>query len=216
MNLAMISCEAYSDAWPPFFALLDKFWPDHPPVTLITDRVPSEAILPRSCAAFCVGNLSWCGILEAYALFQTKPFLLLQEDFFLTANVKTELVAAALAQMGPNIGGVRLYPCPGGGVSLESDRRIGIAAQSYRISCQATIWRPQFLAELLSSIGPGSAADFELKGSVICQGTMLAWMRECHPWPIEYLCSAITRGKWTPDAKKLCDVHGIPVDWSRR
>lgn len=220
MKLAMISCAAYSDAWPPFFALLEKFWPDHPPVTLLTDTAPAGYEPPHGVTVRMTGNVadkrSWCERLAEYTRQQTEPFLLFQEDFFLNANVKTELIAAAESQLGPLIGGVRIYPCPGGGIPLSGDCRIGIAGHSYRVSCQATIWNPAFLVELLSAIGPGTASDFELKGSRICDKTMLAWMRESKPWPIEYLCTAIQRGEWMPDVKQFCESHGLEVDWTRR
>lgn len=220
MKLVMITCAAYSDAWSPFFGLLEKFWPDHPPVTLLTDAIPSDYDPPKGVTVFKTGRIgdrrSWCERLAEFARTQVEPFLLMQEDFFLTANVKAELIAAARAQLGPLIGGVRVYPCPGGGLPLSSDVRVGVAGQSYRISCQATIWDPVFLVDLLETIGKGTAADFELKGSRLCRRAILAWMRECKPWPIEYLCTAIQRGEWMADARGFCEGHDIVVDWTRR
>lgn len=221
MNLAVITCAAYSDAWNPFFQLLSKFWPDHPPVTLLTDDVDVLDVPANIRTSEAGPGASWCDVLRAYVDEVCQPFLLLQEDFLLTAPVRTDLVESALVALSAeSVGGVRLYPCPGGVASIEGgDPRIGLAGPEYWLSCQATIFRPEFLRWALANIGTGSPSIFEIGGSKLrarSTWNMLAWKRHEKPWPMEYLCSAITRGKWTQDAKRLCDEHGIEVDWTRR
>lgn len=220
MNLAVITCAAYSDCWPGFFGLLEKFWPEHPSVDLLTDTLPDSFALPSyvlSVSASRVGA-SWCDVLRDYASIATESFCLMQEDFWLSAPVRTDAVKSAQYINSFECLGVRLYPCPGGrgDMRLINDDRFGIAGRDYLVSCQATIFNPKKLLELLNLIGSGDAAKFEIEGSKICRFPVTAWMRDVTPWPIEYICTAITRGKWNPDAKKLCDAHGIEVDWSRR
>lgn len=233
MNLAVITCAAYSDAWPAFFGLLSKFWPDHPKVHLLTDVMPENFSIPEDVAVMYAGpDKSWCEVLRCYVEQTLEPFLLIQEDLLLTASVDNGLIneaRTALSALHPMIGGVRVYPCPGADsdlpwklppskfIKMDSIGYVSRQAQ-YSVSCQATIFRPWALRRLLDCIH-GSAADFEIEGTKRYKDAdwhMLSWKRDEKPWPVEYLCSAITRGKWNPDAKKLCDQHGIEVDWTRR
>jgi len=220
VKIAMITCAAYSDAWPAFFGLLEKFWPDHPPVDLLTDETAPGVPVGINVEAAWKGA-SWCDVLSNYVTFADEPFLLMQEDFLISAPVRYQLIDDALLTLetAPLTGAVRVYPCPGAETAFGDSPRIGIAGDSYRISCQATIWKPKFLRELLPAIGQGTASHFEFHGSrwaTALRKTVMAWMRESTPWPIEYICSSISRGKWNPDAKKLCEANGIEVDWSHR
>lgn len=222
MRLAVISCWAYRDAWAPFFALLDKFWPNHPSVTLIADVIGRESPAPLKIPTFQGPESrpwSWCEVLTAYArTIGDEPLLLMQEDFFLTAPVQEELIASAVKEFDdPEVGCVRLYPCPGG--SGEGSEHFGIVPRGtrYRISCQAALWRPSFLVSIARHCS--TAFRFEVMGTHIAKSmpqTVLAFRHELRPWPMEYLCTAINRGRWTQDAKRICDQHSISADWSMR
>src|SRR5262245_16443877 len=117
MIIAVISCWKYRDAWRPFFALLDKFWPNRLPNTyLFTDRIPNTESLPvdvwhRTAKR---PHASWCETLSVCAAGFTEPILLFCEDFFLTAPVNIDLVHYGLNQLiAQDVGCVRLYPIPG-------------------------------------------------------------------------------------------------------
>lgn len=146
--------------------------------------------------------------------------MVFQEDFFLNAPVNQPLIDHALKLMErDNVGAVRLYPCPGANEEI-GDPYFGRVTRhtAYRTSCQATIWKPGYLHAIASRFNTPS--EFELQGSAWASSHLpaevLAFKRDVQPWPIEYLCSAIGRGLWSQDAKKLCDTHGIEVDWSFR
>lgn len=205
MKILVASCLAYRDAHEPFFRLFDKFWPDCPyERVLIADAKP-KADWSKSIADFAVGI--------------ADDLLMFQEDFFLNAPVQTELVDEALEEMHRvNAGAVRLYPCPGANRDYGHPH-YGIINRGtpYRISCQATIWRSDYLATIAKITG--SPSDFEISGTWFANSfpdTVLAFKRECEPWPLSYICSAIGRGKWNPDAINLCKRLDIPIDLSLR
>jgi hypothetical protein len=217
MRLAVASCWAYRDTWTPFFALLDKFWPNHPAPFLITDRIDDPAYIP---AHIWNAKGDWCARLADFAQHKSdEPILMLQDDFFLSGPVQTDLVKHALGEMKRlNAGCVRLYPCPGGNIFYD-DSFVGSIPRGtpYRISCQASIWNPAYLSYIAEV--KGTASNFEIQGSIHSNklpSAVLAWKRDAKPWPIEYLCTAIVRGKWLPDAKTLCEQHGIEANWSMR
>ena len=234
MQLAVASCWAYRDAWKPFFKLLAKFWPNHPPPTIITDMHDGEVIdattidgieylyeyVPTQVQLF-IGESAqtWCSLVADYAKQQTEPILLFQEDFFLTAPVNEAMISHACGLVQDGIACVRLYPCPGSDIP-SVDPYYGFVSNEadYRISCQAAIWNPSYLNRI-AAISMGSAASFEISGTIYARtqnDIIMACKRDLQPWPLQYICSGISRGMWNPDSKRLCDLYGIENDWSMR
>lgn len=218
MRVAVISCDAYADTWLPFVELLNHFWPTHPPVTLITDKL--EAVPPSGYeSVFVYDSPSWCAILRAYAFQCDEPVCLFLDDFFLTAPVQEPLIERGLEQMqATGAGCVRLYPCPGGEEEY-GDPHFALVPRGtrYRISLQVGIWRPSYLVAVAA--GFDNPWDFEIQGSAVSDELpppVLAFKRAVQPWPVEYLVSAIGRSLWSPAAKTLCDSLHIEADWTMR
>jgi hypothetical protein len=208
VRIEVITCDAYSDAWKPFFALFHRFWPDCPyPVKLRSDNKEDK----------------WCSVVLRCATEAKEPILMMMEDFFINEPVQPELIAHALDLLQTrNAGLVRLYP------ANDEVQEIGdpyFAAvprgQRYRVSCQASIWDPEYLREIArrSLSTTAEAGDFENiggpEGDLLPQ-EVLTFKREIRPWPMEYFFTAINRGLWNPDALKMCAELGIPVDRSMR
>lgn len=223
MRIAIVSCYAYRDAWKPFFELLYKFWPEcrQNKISLLTDvDVDDGRGVPADIAkATFKTDAPWSRMLSSFAMRDDSDVLVMQEDFFLTAPVRQDLIEHALEQMkARNAGMVRLYPCPGADEEY-GDPHFGIVKKGsrYRISCQVSIWRPDYLHAIASRFK--TPAEFEIHGTEFAEtlpDEVLAFKRDSGPWPLEYLCSGISRGKWNPDAKKLFEQHGIMADYSLR
>ncbi len=223
MRLAVISCWEYRDAWEPFFALLEKFWPEHPQAWLLTDKwIPGDPVPPNVQVFTGPRKLpwNWCQLVTAFAnSSMDDPILLFQEDFFLTSEVNADLIDAAIEQMKlMSAGSVRLYPCPGGDTDY-GDAYFALVEKGspYRISAQLTLWRPSFLAEIAQRCD--NVWDFELIGtenSKQLPQRVLAYKRDVQPWPVQYICTGIVRGKWMPESKRLFEQHGIDADFSLR
>lgn len=217
MKLAMISCEKYADTHAPFIGLMDHFWPNHPPVTLITDR--SDGNVKGYGEVFAYDSPSWCAILRAFARQCDAPIGLFMNDYFLTAPVQEPLIQRGLEQLkATGAGCVRLYPCPGGEEEY-GDPHFAVVPRGtrYRISCQMGLWDSSYLAAIAA--GFECPWDFEIYGSECSNdlpSPVLAFKRELQPWPLSYLCSAIDRGRWSPAAKTLCDSLHIEADWTMR
>jgi hypothetical protein len=228
MNLlnVMVSCFGYRDAWPHFKFFIEKHWRGCKiPWATITDKAEGPGIgqvLQVGSDKGWTRNLA-NGLIQAKQRFpDTKHIVLWQEDFFLTATVQQEAIdeAVRLLDSDPMVGCVRLYPCPGGDPTAmvstnygEHKRRV-----DYRISCQVAIWRYEYLMKILDNEkldGYPTPREFELDGtefSNLMKEVVLAWDRQRQPWPVEYLCSAISRGRWSPDAVRYCRENGIEPD----
>lgn len=208
MRIAVITCEAYRDAWKPFIALFAKFWPDCP-YDLHFESDPLRE--------------SWCHVVLRVARQSDEPVLILQEDFFFSAPVEQSLIEHGLCLLTTeNAGCVRLYPCPGGTEDIGDPYYAAIPrGATHRISCMAAIWNPAYLYEITRHAmwTTAEAGDFENLGTPYSHQRpepVLAFKRELKPWPMDYLASAISRGLWNPDAIRLCDQYGIELDRSMR
>lgn len=224
MKIIVPTCQAYSDAWEPFYGLMRKFWPDNPyPVYLVTDHMPYvKPDIKGLSAIFLNWDYGWCKnilkAIEKVSQYDQEPILILQEDFFFSAPVDQSLINSALSLLAadPRAAFVRLMPCPGPDMAFNTDfGRIDYKA-AYRISCQATIWQKDALVTVLESVG-GTAIDFEVKGqSVPMEGYNFYCAYRNLPFRFPYLVSAISRGQWNPDAIRICNENNVPIDSSRR
>ena len=219
MRLAVATCWAYRDALVPFFHLLDRFWPAHPEVTIVTDEWAGDSY---GADVYEGGRKTWCQILAGYAKTADDTVLLLQEDFFLTSPVQEHLIKHGLEEMRTyDAGCVRLYPCPGG-IERYGDPYFEVVPRNtrYRISCQASLFKPSYLYTIASKCHDhGEPSDFETNGNEYADAMpepVLAFKANVRPYPIDYLCSAISRGLWEPAAIQLCEKYSIPIDRSFR
>ena len=232
--IGVISCYAYRDTWKPFFSLFRKFWPFCPyPVYLLSDILESFDYVRHLShksgpeEMFCWPNETWCGIAAKFAeqaIERHELILLIQDDFFLSAPPVPYLIERAAHRLiDRNAGCVRLYPCPGADAPDDPpDPHYGLVSPGapYRISCQVALWRPDYLLQIASHTR-NTPADFEIKGSNFSNSLpdpIYAFNRDVQPWPIQYLCSAISRGKWTKEAREFCRRHDVSrhLDWSMR
>jgi hypothetical protein len=204
---------------------MDKFWPESALFHqrwIVTD---SGVMLVPGWRTHQAHRSTWCENLADFAMLaaiERDNVLLFQEDFFLNSPVQTDLIYRAEEQMRiMGAGMVRLYPSPGANKDY-GDPHFGLVDKGtrYRISCQASIWKSDFLYQIASRCKDhGEPTDFETGGTPIAEEmpeSVLAFKRERQPWPISYLCSAIGNGRWSHDARRLCEANGIDVDFTQR
>ncbi|MCR5690193.1 MAG: hypothetical protein K6G71_08085 [Clostridiales bacterium] len=231
LTILLTSCDAYSDAWEPFFCLWRKYWPscDYPFIlNSETKTFHSEHFQVNS---FCGGkDLAWSKRLKlCLKTVNTEYVLLCLEDYFLQAPVNTEVFDAALKAMNENekIGVVQFAidiptkydgnieinhyfsPVP----KYQKDRNNG------RIFCVLSLYRTKYLKKLLQA--KESPWEFEIFGSLRSQYYREIILRENdnHPRCFSYYIEpkygyAISRGKWLPKNRELFEENGIEVDFT--
>ena len=212
--IVVSSCDAFFDAWRPFHAFFDKFWPDCPcEIFLVTNEL--EVISPRLRSIAVGPDRGWStNLLQALEQIAHPHILYFQEDYFLTAPVHRAQLARDFAEaMESNADSLcfRARSEPDTGFEPLNDR-FGIVPLSSdgRTRCQVTLWRRDALHSILR---PGETAwDFEARGSERTQAMRILSYRQRDNAPIPYLMSAISRGFWMPDAIALCAKHGVRID----
>lgn len=222
MIIAVVTCRKYRDCLLPFFSLFRKFWQTCPyKVWLVTDSHDTGPIPDKDCRVHCAGeSKSWCEVVASFAASTKENICVFQEDFLINAPVNELLIVNGLQQLEERKAAmVRIYPCPGGDIPYGDKWYAGIPKGTrYRVSCMASIWDPRILAEIASKCGE-TPFDFEITGSKLSNDyrePFIAFRRDVQPWPISYICSAISRGKWEPHALEFCRQQGVEVDTSMR
>lgn len=230
MFVLVPSTAKYFDAWRPFVALARIYWPNRTwPLVLATDG--GEALLKEHAAGFdevraVPEDLGWSrNVLAALKGEKADELcLFMQEDFFLSAPVDVDALkdATKFLQKNADAACMRVFPCPGPAGSAEHGK-VGrhafgevLKGEPYRISCQAAVWRVSALRKALCAAP--TPFGFEIRGTEACVNwpeRFWSVHRGPQPWPVEYVCSAINRGRWDQTALDLCARHGIPVEAGR-
>jgi hypothetical protein len=226
LSVVVLSCDAYADAWPPFFTLLERFWPDCPyTVYLVSETLgfdhPRVKVLTPGQLMPWSDRLKWA--LEKIA---SSHVLLLLEDYLLLKVVDQARVASyfewLVAQGGAYL---RLIPVPEPPRALAADATLGElpVGTSYRTSTQAAIWKKGVLHSLL--IPNETAWSFErdsvARSSHISGFYSLTLDAMGHPYergsyPMVYYCTAINKGKWRAEAIRQFELLGVYIDTSKR
>jgi hypothetical protein len=213
ISVVVSSCDRFFDAWRPFAFFFQKYWSDCPfPIYLITNELHVQSARIQ---AIRVGrDKGWATTMQrALAHIDTPYILYLQEDYFLTAPVRTEQLASDIAHaVEQNATSFCFYDLsllePEFGQQRE---RFGIVPEHSlgRTRLQATLWKRDAFASLLR---PGDTAwNMEARGSERTRGMLMLSYAQSDGLPIPYLMSAIVRGLWTPEAIALCQRHNLRI-----
>ncbi len=215
------SCDAYSDAWHPFFTLLFRYWSDCPyPIYLITE---SKRYDDQRVQTIAVNDASW-GVRLAKAL-DTVPqlyVLYVQEDYFLKERVDTARVRELFEILvSDRVGSVRLYPDPAPQVPYREYRGVGevVRGTPYRMSTQATMWDKEVLRKVMKK-DPWATEHEGSKVSDTLPEPFLSVYRKSR-WgsvsPVfEYVCTGISKRLWTWEAVHLFRREHVDVDLTKR
>lgn len=223
------SSDGFVDCWPPFFDLLDRYWPKHGPVLLNTEGKdwPDAPEYVR-CSKVALGEaerLTWSEcLIRGLRMIETPLVFYFQEDYFLDRPVRQEVIDAAIAKMiaDPLIGHIALTrhgslppfeAYPEKGYDLISSKA------RYRVSTQAALWRRDVLLSYLDPSENGWM--FEILGTLRARRRddtfLVASFDDAAGGPaFSYTHTGIIKGQWHPAIPELFSRHGIKVDFSKR
>jgi hypothetical protein len=219
-SLLVASCDAYSDLWPPFFTLLEKYWPNCPfPVYLGSGQLSYQK--PKVTTLYSSGGKDWSLCMMDYlSQVPTTYVLLMLDDFFLRADVSTDAVLGCLqfARKYDSVQ-VRLIPRPGPTKRLAGERLIGecVPDQPYRLSTQAAIWNRVRLMELISQ--GESIWQFEhsanRRAAIMAHGFYAA-RKHVLPYVGYFAHHVVEKGCWLPVERWIFSRRNVSCDFSRR
>jgi hypothetical protein len=213
--MLVASCDAYSDLWRPYFAVLDRYWADCPfPIALVTEAKRPEF---KGVKALRLGQgLDWSSLMvRALDALSTRYVLLTLEDFFLRETVDSARVLRLLEEVKKDsLNMLRLIPRPGPPRGRLKTSHYGLLPVNapYRVSTQAAFWRVDVLRNLL--VEGENAWQFEVNGSVRShryQGFASVWDAA-----LPYRHHAVERGRWFPWAVLRFRYLDIAIDLRAR
>lgn len=209
--ILVVSCDAYSDLWRPFFQLFRRHWPDCPfPVFLGSNH----QMCPESgVTSICVGeDVSWADNLRR--MLDQVPFpriILFLEDFLLVRQVDTARIRSLVKMASDEQPAcLRLYPHPP--PSRQVRRKPGVGeirrGDDYRVSTQVAVWDVKVLKALAWS--GFSAWNFEIIGS-LASNEMDAKFWSVYEPALDYR-NGVWRGRWLPEGLDICSETRVDVD----
>ncbi len=217
-SIVIPSCDAYSDAWDPFFGFFFKYWPDCPfQIYLISE---TKSFGDNRVKPILLGkDFGWANNVDkALKQIPDKYFIYFLEDVFLLKTVDTARVLRLLEiTKRDNVACLRLYPAPGPDMLYTKDKELGIIGKNapYRVSTMTAIWNKNSFLELMRSGENAWQMEWDgTKRSSVMNELFLSVYKK-NP-AIDYYATAIKRGKWFYDAIALCKKEGIYVDTSKR
>ena len=143
MQILVLSCDKYEPCWKPFFALLGKYYPEHPKTFLVTETKTCPY-----CETINVNSDKW-GVRFKGALNQLTDddVLVMLDDFFIRGPVDAERISKIKTNNE-----IMCY-------NFEQDYRDPLIKlkewdiqknnQIYLNSCQPTVWNRKLLIERL-------------------------------------------------------------------
>lgn len=224
--ILVLSCDKYADVWPPFFRFFRKFWSDCPyPIYLGTNELgcdePGVTVIRSGVPA------SWTEdtrrILEQL---KEEYLIVLLEDYFLNGPSDEQRLRECVQLMQRKQAVFMRIACfPADHFNDYAYDRLpdapwcGLtrADAPYRVNLQAGIWeRKGFLALLSGNENPWQFELAASKRSAESPRTVLGLVEQpklnyVHG-PVQYLCTAVTKGVWMRDAVAFARREGIALN----
>jgi hypothetical protein len=232
LTIFVNTSDNFEDCWDPFFTLFQRFWPNCPyPIVLNTETKDySFSGLNITCTKVSLGEvrrLTWSECLAKALDSIGTPFILyLQEDYFLEASVRADILAALLQEMRSQKADViRLSESEDAGPwhSTESPLIWAVDQKAkWRLSLQAALWSISILrAQIRKHESPwqlesyGGSRSRRMKEKVCCVNRALFSGAGKEVFP--YQPTGIVAGKWVREiVEPLFLDQGISVDFSHR
>ena len=234
-SILVNSCDKFSDCWHPFFKLLKIYWPDckaslylntekedysHQGMLINSTKVGLKQTKYKS-------HFTWSEcLLKALDKIEDEIIIYMQEDYFLKAPVKNELVEhfVELIESDESIHCIHLTDAgPNGEAPSNKDKLLWTVPKIHRdrVSCQAAIWRKSVLREYIRSHESGW--NFEWYGSkraelldhnfyTVDRNVIMLNKFEIIP----YVCTGIIGGKWSKEVPLLFTENNINIDYTKR
>jgi hypothetical protein len=230
------TCDNYEDCWEPFFQLFSKYWGNCRGHIFLNTEFKNFTFNSLDIKALKVSSVNgaklsskrntWSECLKwALERIDSEIILYLQEDYFLKAPVKNEMVEnfVELMQINPEMACIHLTDqavISDGASKFEHLNKVRFH-QRYRVSCQAALWRKSELLNLLREYE--DAWEFEEFGSmrsaiqrhdyyVVNENYVKLNQFEIIP----YIFTGIVQGKWFEEVVPLFEKHKITVDYNVR
>lgn len=209
------SCDAYEDAWAPFFTLFFKYWPDCPfPIYLITE---TKTYLDFRVVTLSYPDKSWATRTKnALEQIRESYVVWILEDLFLEAKTDNNYILRLLDYARTNnVATIKLCSPPPPEEDFDNNLNLGRISlvASYRTALIAGIWDKKIFSSLIK-LGE-NPWQMEIDGTERSRLLDVPFL-SVKSTVIHFLKSgALRSGKWTHEAIRLCKHEGIRLNTRR-
>lgn len=236
-SILINSCDKYSDAWEPFFRILEKSWPEivDYPIYLNTESKKYEDPVFNVTVLNCVdedAKKKWGKrLLDALDRIDSEYVLFLLEDFFFEESINHSEVLKCVNYLKnePNAVVISIIPqneCESEAYCAEHELKempgyvLRKQKTDYKLSAGPSIWRKSLLKKwTLKNDTPwgweffGSKRTWFSKDKFYCRSKLASQI-----FVYDFLHGgAIHRGKWVGyKMRELMEKYGIEIDMSQR
>ena len=230
-SILVTSCDAYDDAWEPFFTLLKIMWPECKlPIYLNTESKSFDfddwnitALHPQALFDKKGQPISWSRRLtDAVRQIESDYILFFLEDFFLMSPVREDIVFRCVEYMEnhPDVGIVDFYREPHDDAVVMDEFSYTSRTFDYAVNAMAAIWRKSFLLEIIRDENPWDFEFFATRRWWKTDWKIITHRKEFPP-VFDYkikpaLGYGIFQGKWLRKNPELFEKYGITVDFEKR
>jgi hypothetical protein len=223
------STDSFSDCWEAFFTLFKRFWPKPwPKIVLNAESLgyeDSELSIYNARTFHVFGRkLTWSeSIKYCCTLMPESVILYLQDDYFFTNAVRTDVIAEALELFHcTEVASVQL--ATSGSVGESSSIKDGKFVTydkkaKYLTTCQAALWNKHILCNLLRD--DENAWQFEIFGNYRARKSV--WLYLSIPKNTTFVPAisyvertGIIKGRWNTSTEELFNKYDISVDFNKR
>ena len=232
LTIFVNTSDSFEDCWEPFFKLFKFYWPNCPyPIVLNTETRDYQYLgLDITCSKVSGGEkkrLGWSEcLMRALDAIETPYILYLQEDYFLEAPVRRDLMDDLLGEIkAGGIGAIRLLSTDAikplhptnSPLILEVDKKT-----KWRLSLQAALWKKSFLRSLVRKHETpwqlesyGSYRSSRLREKICSVNPVEISKKGSEIFP--YTPTGVVAGRWVKDiVVPLFFKHKIELDFSMR
>ena len=151
LTILILSCQKYSDIWSNNLFLLDKHWPNHPNVMLISDGMGTfDLINPKELIV--IDKEASSRLIDALSNIQTEFVLLTFDDYFVNKRVNSEAIDNILNIMdSQQFDYCRLYKnkkVRGRFIGMLRYKMLPLK-EVYEVNFYPSIWKKNSLASVL-------------------------------------------------------------------
>lgn len=148
MKILVLSCDKYSSCWSPFFTLLNKYYPNHPEVYLVTETKTCDY-----CKTINVDATSWVHRFRtALEKIRDKQVLVMLDDFFIREPVDEKRINNIKFDDDTVVYNFELQYRPVKDNYISTDGwGVQYNKQTYLNSCQPSLWDRKKLIERLQN-----------------------------------------------------------------
>lgn len=224
--------DSFEDCWIPFFTLFKKSWPDYKGKIYLNTETksftfPVLSIVPvRNNKHTPAKKRTWSEcLIGALENIEDEIILYMQEDYFIKSNVKNEIIEDFVRLMKENnIDCIHLTdqnsPGPFSPSNYEDLWLIDKIA-SYRVSCQAALWKRSVLLQYIRAYeNPWQFEKYGTKRSQILDHKFYTVSRDKYILNeneiIPYVFTGIIRGRWFEEVVELFEDNQINIDYTNR